>query len=52
MIREKGMEMTIMHREVEAIVRGFEDGYAAAFGRKDAKALSDLLAVDATLLSE
>jgi uncharacterized protein (TIGR02246 family) len=52
LIGEKGMEMTIMHREVEAIVRGFEDGYAAAFGRKDAKALSDLLAVNATLLSE
>ncbi len=44
--------MTIMHQEVEAIVRGFEDGSAAALGRKDAKALSDLLAVDATLLSE
>ncbi len=42
----------MMHREVEAIVRGFEDGYAAAFGRKDAKALSDLLAGDATLLPE
>ncbi len=52
MIGEKGIEMTMMHREVEAIVRGFEDGYAAAFGRKDAKALSDLLAGDATLLSE
>ena len=38
--------------EVEAIVREFEDKYAAAFGRKDAKALSDLLAKDVTLLSE
>jgi uncharacterized protein (TIGR02246 family) len=39
-------------QEVEAIVREFEDKYAAAFGRKDAKALSDLLAKDVTLLSE
>ena len=39
-------------QEVEAIVREFEDEYAAAFGRKDAKALSNLLAEDATLLSE
>jgi uncharacterized protein (TIGR02246 family) len=42
----------MMQQEVEAIVRKFEDEYAAAFGRKDAKALSNLLAEDATLLSE
>jgi len=45
-------EMTITQQEVETIVREFEDEYAAAFGRKDIKALSDLLAGDATLLSE
>jgi uncharacterized protein (TIGR02246 family) len=42
----------MMQQEVEAIVRQFEDGYAAAFGRKDAKALADLLTEDVTLLSE
>ena len=44
--------MTPTQQEVEAIVREFEDAYTAAFGRKDAKAFSDLLAEDATLLSE
>jgi uncharacterized protein (TIGR02246 family) len=39
-------------QEVEAIVRKFEDQYAAAFGSKDAMAFSDLLAEDVTLLSE
>ena len=42
----------MMQQEVEAIVRQFEDGYTAAFGRKDAKALADLLTEDVTLLSE
>src|SRR5215207_7015333 len=42
----------MMQQDVEAIVRKFEDEYAAAFGRKDAKALSNLLAADAPLLSE
>jgi uncharacterized protein (TIGR02246 family) len=49
-VKEKEKEM--MQQEVEAIVREFEDEYAAAFGRKDAKALSDLLTREATLLSE
>ena len=44
--------MVPKQQEVEAIVREFEDKYAAAFGRKDTKALSDLLARDVTLLSE
>ena len=44
--------MSPMQQEVDVIVREFEDKYAAAFGRKDAKALSDLLAKDVTLLSE
>jgi uncharacterized protein (TIGR02246 family) len=51
LIKEKEKGMTTQH-EVETIVREFEDEYAAAFGRKDAKALSELLAGDATLLSE
>ena len=42
----------MMQQEVSAIVRKFEDEYAAAFGRKDAEALSDLLTREATLLSE
>ena len=42
----------MMQQEVGAIVRKFEDEYAAAFGRKDARAFSDLLTGDATLLSE
>jgi uncharacterized protein (TIGR02246 family) len=50
LVKEK--EKIPMQQEVEAIVREFEDKYATAFGRKDAKALSDLLAGDATLLSE
>ena len=41
-----------MQQEVEAIVRQFEDKYAAVFSRKDARALSDLLTEDVTLLSE
>jgi uncharacterized protein (TIGR02246 family) len=45
-------EKEMIQQEVGAIVRKFEDEYAVAFGRKDAKALSDLLAEDATLLSE
>ena len=44
--------MSPMQQEVDVIVREFEEEYAAAFGRKDAKALSDLLAKDVTLLSE
>lgn len=38
--------------DVDTIVRAFEDQYAAAFGRKDAKALAALLTEDVTLLSE
>ncbi len=44
--------MSPMQQEVDVIVREFEEEYAAAFGRKDAKALSDLLTKDVTLLSE
>ena len=44
--------MSPMQQEVDVIVREFEEEYAAAFGRKDAKALSDLLAKDVTLLTE
>jgi uncharacterized protein (TIGR02246 family) len=51
-MKDKEKEMMLMQQEVEAIVREFEDEYAAAFGRKDAKVLSNLLAADATLLSE
>jgi uncharacterized protein (TIGR02246 family) len=49
-VKEK--EMSPTQQEVDVIVREFEEEYAAAFGRKDAKALSDLLAKDVTLLSE
>jgi uncharacterized protein (TIGR02246 family) len=52
LVEEKEKEMIPKQQEVEAIVRKFENEYAAAFGRKDAKALSELLAGDATLLSE
>jgi uncharacterized protein (TIGR02246 family) len=45
-------EKEMIQQEVGAIVRKFEDEYAVAFGRKDAKVFSDLLAEDATLLSE
>ena len=38
--------------DVDTIVRAFEDQYAAAFNRKDAKALAALLTEDVTLLSE
>jgi uncharacterized protein (TIGR02246 family) len=48
----EGKEKEMMQQEVEAIVRRFEEEYAAAFGCKDAKAFSDLLVGDATLLSE
>jgi uncharacterized protein (TIGR02246 family) len=48
----EGKEKEMMQQEVEAIVRRFEEEYAAAFGCKDAKAFSDLLVEDATLLSE
>jgi len=50
LVKEKEKEM--IQQEVEAIVRQFEDEYAAAFWRKDAKTLSDLLTGEATLLSE
>jgi hypothetical protein len=33
--------MSPMQQEVDVIVREFEEEYAAAFGRKDAKALSE-----------
>jgi uncharacterized protein (TIGR02246 family) len=51
-VKEKEKEMSPMQQEVDVIVREFEEEYAAAFGRKDAKALSDLLTKDVTLLSE
>jgi uncharacterized protein (TIGR02246 family) len=50
LVKEK--EMIPKQQEVDVIVREFEDEYATAFGRKDVKALSDLLARDVTLLSE
>jgi len=50
-VKEK--EMTpIQQEEVDVIVREFEDKYAAAFRSKDAKALSELLVREVTLLSE
>ena len=52
LVKEKEKEMSPTQQEVDVIVREFEEEYAAAFGRKDAKALSDLLAKDVTLLSE